>query len=142
MINPCSAALSCFFDSEWLTAPLVALIVVQCATQTVDHDQIHQLKQSMRKNNCEHQTMVADTLQSDLSPSLKHCVEFAMESGLSSCLPFCQYWNMAFIYTRMIFKMLYLYVMASHHLLHQVLASVELLSQLTMLWYVLLGDFL
>ena len=32
---------------------------------------------------------------------------------------------MAFTYTRVIFGMLYLYVMASHHLIHQVLASVE-----------------
>ena len=86
LINPCSAAHSCFCDSEWLAAPLVALIVAQCATQTVDRDHIHQLKQSIRKNNHEHQTMVADTLQSDLSPSLKCCVDLAKESGSSSWL--------------------------------------------------------
>ena len=84
LINPCSVAHSCFCDSEQLTAPLFALIVAQCATQTVDHDRVHQLKQSIRKNNSEHQTMVADTLQSDLSPSLKCCVDLAKESGSSS----------------------------------------------------------
>ena len=41
LINPCSAAHSCFCDSEWLAAPLVALIMAQCATQTVDCDHIH-----------------------------------------------------------------------------------------------------
>ena len=55
-------------------------------TQTVDRDHIHQLKQSIRKKNHEHQTMVADTLQSDLSPSLKRCVDLAKESGSSSWL--------------------------------------------------------
>ena len=54
LINPYSSAHSCFCDSEKLTALLVVLIVAQCATQTVDHDHIHQLKQSNRKNNCEH----------------------------------------------------------------------------------------
>ena len=49
LINPCSAVHSCFCDAERLTAPLVALIVAQCATQTVDRDHIHQLKQSIRK---------------------------------------------------------------------------------------------
>ena len=48
-------------------------------------------------------------------------------------LPFCQSWKMGFTYTRVIFGMLYLYIMASQHLIHQVLASVEPLSQLTML---------
>ena len=139
LINPCSAAHSCFCDSERLTASLVALIVAQCATQTVDRDHIHQLKQSIRKNNREHQTMVADTLQSDLSSSLKLCVDLAKDLGHLPGLLFCQYWSMAFTYTRLIFGMLYLYVMVSHHLIHQVLASVEPLSQLTMLWYVLLG---
>ena len=46
LINPCSAVHSCFCDAERLTAPLVALIVAQCATQTVDRVHIHQLKQS------------------------------------------------------------------------------------------------
>ena len=49
-----------------------------------------------------------------------------------SGLPFCQYWNMAFTYTKVIFGMLFLYIMVSHHLIHQVLASVEPPSQLTM----------
>ena len=44
LINPCSAAHSCFCDSERLIAPLVVLIVAQYATQTVDRDHIHQLK--------------------------------------------------------------------------------------------------
>ena len=83
LINPCSAAHSCFCDSERLTAPLVALIVAPCATQTVNCGHIHQLTQSIRKNNREHQAMVADTLQSDLSPSLKHCVNLAKEPGSS-----------------------------------------------------------
>ena len=62
LINPCSVATqSCFRDSELLSAPLATLIVAQCTTQTVNHDQIQQLKQSSRKNNCEHQTAVADT---------------------------------------------------------------------------------
>ena len=86
--------------------------------------------------------MVADTLQSDLSPSFKCCVDLAKESGLSSWLTVSPILDMAFTYTKVIFGMLYFYVMASHHLIHQVLASVEPLSQLTMLWYVLLGDFL
>ena len=86
LINPCSAAQSCFCDLEPLTAPLVALIVAQCATQSVDRDHIHQLKQSIRKNYREYQTMVADTLQSDLSSSLKCCVDLAKESGSSSWL--------------------------------------------------------
>ena len=86
LIDPCSAAHSCFIDSERLTAALVALIVAQYATQTVDHDHIYQLKQYIRKNNCEHQIMVVDTLQSDLSLSLKCCVTLAKESGSSSWL--------------------------------------------------------
>ena len=89
LINPYSAAHSCFCDSEQLTTPLIALIVAQCATQTVDCDHIHQLKQSIRKNNREHQTMMADTLQSDLSSSLKCCVDLAKESAWVIFLAYC-----------------------------------------------------
>ena len=142
LINPSSAAHSGFCYSERLTAPLIALIVAQCATQTVDHDHIHQLKQSIRKNNREHQTMVADTLQSDLPHLLNAVSTLPRNLGHLPGLLFCQYWSMAFTYTRVIFGMLYLYVMVLHHLIHQILASVEPLSRLTMLWYVLLGDFL
>ena len=85
--------------------------------------------------------MVADTLQSDLPHLLNVVLTLPRNLGQLPGLLFCQSWNMAFTYTRVIFGMLYLYVMASHHLIHQVLASVEPLSQLTMLWYVLLGDF-
>ena len=83
LINPCSAAHSCFCDSVWLTALLVALIAAQCATQTVDRDHIHQLKQSIWKNKCKRQTMVADILQSDLFHLLN---ALAKESGSSSWL--------------------------------------------------------
>ena len=121
---------------------LVSSMGAQCATQTVDRDQIHQLKQSIRKNNHEHQTMVADTLQSDLSPLLNTVLTLPRNLGHLPGLLFRQYWNMAFTYTRAIFGVLYLYVIVSHHLIHHVLASVQPLSQLTMLWYVLLGDFL
>ena len=142
LINPCSAANSCFCNSEWLTFPLVALIVVQYVTQTVDHGHIHQPKQSIRKNNCEHQTMVVDTLQNNLSPSLKHCVDLAKESGSSSWLTVLSILEHGFHLYKGDFWDAYLHVMASHHLIHQVLASVESLSQLTMLWYVLLEDYL
>ena len=91
LINPCSAAHSCFCDSERLTAPLVALIMAQYATQTVDHDHIHQLKQSIKKNNRKHQTMVADTLQSDLPPLLNAVLTLPRNLGHLPGLPFCQY---------------------------------------------------
>ena len=75
--------------------------------------------------------MVADTLQSDL---LNTVLTLPRNLGHLPGLLFCQYWNMAFTYTRVIFGMLCLYVIASHHLIHHVLTSVEPLSQLTMLW--------
>ena len=77
LMNPCSAASSAFHDSEKLTAPLVALIAAQCMTQTVDRDHVCHLKQSIRKNNRDHQTLLADTLHSQLSPSLKRCADLA-----------------------------------------------------------------
>ena len=70
LVNPCSAASSSFHDSERLTAPLVALIAAQCMTQTVDRDQVCHLKQSIRKNNRDHQTLLADTLCSQFPPFL------------------------------------------------------------------------
>ena len=86
LMNPCSAASSAFHDSEKLTAPVVALIAAQCMTQTVDRDHVCHLKQSIRKNNRDHQTLLADTLHSQLSPSLKHCADLAREPGSSSWL--------------------------------------------------------
>ena len=86
LMNPCSAASSAFHDSEKLTAPLVALIAAQCVTQTVDQDHVCHLKQSIRKNNRDHQTLLADTLHSQLSPSLKRCADLAREPGSSSWL--------------------------------------------------------
>ena len=91
LINPCSVAHSCFCDSEQLTAPLVALIVAQCATQTVDRDRVHQLKQCIRKNNRGHQTVVADTLQSDLPPLLNAMLTLPRNLGHLSGLLLCQY---------------------------------------------------
>ena len=70
LVNPCFAASSSFHDSEKLTASLVALIAAQCMTQTVDWDQVHHLKQSIRKNNRDHQTLLGDTLCSQLSTLL------------------------------------------------------------------------
>ena len=54
LMNLCSAAHSCFHGSNRLTVPLATLIAAQCTTQTTDCDHIHQLKQSIRKNNCDH----------------------------------------------------------------------------------------
>ena len=84
LMNPCSAASSAFHDSEKLTAPLVALIAAQCMTQTIDRDHVCHLKQSIRKNNRDHQTLLADTLRSQLSPSLTRCADLAREPGSSS----------------------------------------------------------
>ena len=86
LMNPCSAASSAFHDLEKLTAPLVALIAAQCMTQIVDQDHVCHLKQSIRKNNRDHQTLLADTLHSQLSPSLKRCAYLAREPGSSSWL--------------------------------------------------------
>ena len=55
-------------------------------TQTVDRDQVHHLKQSIRKNNRDHQTLLEDTLHSQLSPSLKRSMDLAREPGSSSWL--------------------------------------------------------
>jgi len=44
LVNPCKAASSSFSVSERLTSPLVALITSQCATQTVDGEQVRELK--------------------------------------------------------------------------------------------------
>ena len=97
---PCSAASSSFHDS---TVPLVAMITAQYTTLTVDRDHVHHLKQSIRKNNRDHQTLLVDTLHSQLSPSLKRCADLAREPGPSSWLILsCQYTTMAFICTRVI----------------------------------------
>ena len=71
--------------TEKLTAPPVALIAAH-VTQTADWDHVHHLNQSIRINNWDHQTVLADTLHSQLFPSLKHCVDLAREPGSSSWL--------------------------------------------------------
>ena len=43
-------------------------------------------KQSIGKDNRDHQTLLGDTMHSQLSPSLKHCVDHAREPGSSSWL--------------------------------------------------------
>ena len=62
LVNPCKVSHSNFKASEQLTSPLVALIIAQCATQTVNHDQVCQLKLTIRKKNQEQQSLVADSV--------------------------------------------------------------------------------
>ena len=106
LMNPCSAASSAFHDSEKLTAPLVALIAAQCMTQTVDQDHVCHLKQSIRKNYRDHQTLPADTLHSQLSLLLNVVLTLPGNLGHPLGLLSCQYKNMAFICTRVISGML------------------------------------
>ena len=62
LVNPCTVSRSNFKALEQLTSPLAALIIAQCATQTVDHDQMHQLKLTIRKKNREQQSLAADSV--------------------------------------------------------------------------------
>ena len=52
-----------------LTSSLVAFIGAQCATQTVNHDQMHQVKLTIKKKNSEQQPLAADSDYAQLSPS-------------------------------------------------------------------------
>ena len=110
LVDQCSVAHFCFHDSEKLTAPLIIPITAQCTTQTTDCNHVHQLKQSINKNNCDHQTLFDDTLYSQCS-SFFNTVTSPRNLGHLPALLLCQYRNMAFICTRMIFKMLYLCIM-------------------------------
>ena len=71
-----------------LTSPLVALIISQCADQTVHQAQVCQLKQAIRQGNREQQCFAADSLYEQLSPyaSLELCDDLAKESGSSPWL--------------------------------------------------------
>ena len=74
--------------SEHLISLLVALIIAQCVTQTVEQDWarqlkltveqdwVCQLKLNIRKKNREQQSLAADSIYEQLSPSLEHCVEW------------------------------------------------------------------
>ena len=86
LVNPCKAAVSSFNASVQLTFPLIALIISQCADQTVHQAQVRQLKQTIRQGNREQQCLVADSLYEQLSPFLQQCVDLAKESGSSSWL--------------------------------------------------------
>ena len=47
---------------------------------------MHQLKLTIRKKNREQQSLAADSVYAQLSPSLQRCVDLARESGSSSWL--------------------------------------------------------
>ena len=61
-------------------------MIAQCATQTVNHNQLHSLKLTIRKKNREQQSLAADSVYAQLSPSLQQCVDLARESGSFSWL--------------------------------------------------------
>ena len=52
-------------------------------TQTVEHDQVYQLKLNIRKKNQEQQSLAADSVYEQLSPSLQRCVDLVRESRSS-----------------------------------------------------------
>ena len=47
---------------------------------------MHQLKLTIREKNQEQQSLAADSVYAQLSPSLQRCVDLARESGSSSWL--------------------------------------------------------
>ena len=108
LMNPCSAASSAFHDSEKLiiTAPLVALIAAQCMTQTIDRDHVHHLKQSIRKTIVITRYYLQIHCIVSSPPLLNAVLTLPGNLGHPLGLLSCQYKNMAFICTRVIFRML------------------------------------
>ena len=118
--DPCGVSFSNFSASEKLTSLLVALIIAHCATQTVNHDQVCQLKQTIRKNNREQQSPGAD------SPYDVVLTRLAKESGSSSWLTVLP---MVFTSIKVTSGILCLYIMDCYHLIQLKHAIVELLFQ-------------
>ena len=48
LVNPCRVSHSNFKALEQSTSPLVSHVIAQCATQNVNHDQMHQLKRELK----------------------------------------------------------------------------------------------
>ena len=71
LVNLCKAMIFSFNASMQLTSSLVALIISQCADQNVYQAQVCQLKQAKRQGNQEQQSVAADSLYEQLSPSLQ-----------------------------------------------------------------------
>ena len=72
--------------SEHITAPLIALIVIQETNQTQDGSQVHSLKSDVKKRKRELQEEQAQANVQQLNPKLKCSIDLACEKGSSSWL--------------------------------------------------------
>ena len=89
--NPTTQPWDSFHSSERITAQLVALIVLQNPTETVDHNITKTAKNDVKKMNRQKQDEQAHSVYDQLTPQLKRCTDLSKEKGSSawlSVLPF------------------------------------------------------
>ena len=84
--DPSTISSECFHSSERITAPLVALIVSQDATESADPNTTSTLKKEVKKRNHQRQDERARTVYDQLTSELKRCVDLSKEKGSSSWL--------------------------------------------------------
>ena len=77
--KPATSSLATFKASQRLTAPLVALIVAQEASQTVDPDSTSTIKKNIRKSNRLRHIQLASNIWEQLSPEQRRCVALSLQ---------------------------------------------------------------
>ena len=84
--DPSTTSSDCFRSSERITAPLVALITSQDENEKVDIDSVRTVKNDVKRENRRRQDSQSETINAQLTPELKRCVDLSQEKGSSSWL--------------------------------------------------------
>ena len=84
--DPSTTSSDCFRSSERITAPLVALIISQDENEKVDFDSVRTVKNDVKRENRRRQDSQSETINAQLTPELKRCVDLSQEKGSSSWL--------------------------------------------------------
>ncbi len=84
--NPVTASQHANEASVKITSPLVADIIAQDQSKTLDIFKVIETKASVRQSNCSLMAQQAEVAYEHLSPQLKRHIDLAKEKGASSWL--------------------------------------------------------
>ena len=137
LTNPTHTSDVEFKSSCRITAPLAALIIQQEQCHNVAVEAVQKEKSATKFEKQASQKQALVEIEANCPASMKRCVELASEKGASNWLSVLPVEEHVFHLSKGDFVMLYACAMVGCYQIYLQNVSVDLLSTLTMQWYVL-----